>query len=69
MIKILIIDDHPLVCDGIKTMLKDESSMEVVNASKTANEALLFLSTTEPDIILLDISLPDMSGLELCERI
>ena len=36
MTKIVIIDDHPLVCDGIKTMLKDESSMEVVNASKTA---------------------------------
>lgn len=69
MIKILIIDDHPLVCDGIKTMLKDESSMEVVNASKTANEALSYLSNHEPDIILLDISLPDMNGLELCERI
>lgn len=69
MIKILIIDDHPLVCDGIKTMLKDESSMEVVNATKTATEALSFLSNHDPDIILLDISLPDMSGLELCVRI
>ncbi|MBI3219406.1 MAG: response regulator transcription factor [Bacteroidetes bacterium] len=69
MIKILIIDDHPLVCDGIKTMLKDESSVEVVNASKTATEALSYLSNHDPDIILLDISLPDMSGLELCDRI
>ncbi len=69
MVKILIIDDHPLVCDGIKTMLKDESSMKVVNASKTATEALFFLTTNQPDIILLDISLPDMNGLELCEKI
>ncbi len=69
MVKILIIDDHPLVCDGIKTMLKDEPSMEVVNSAKTAIEALAFLTSNDADIILLDISLPDMNGLELCERI
>jgi DNA-binding NarL/FixJ family response regulator len=69
VIRILLIDDHPLVLDGIKTMLKDELSIEIVNASKTAAEALAFLSSNEPDIILLDISLPDMNGLELCEKI
>jgi DNA-binding NarL/FixJ family response regulator len=69
MIRILIIDDHPLVRDGIKTMLKDEPSIEIVSTSKTASEALDFLSNNEPDIILLDISLPDMNGLELCEKI
>ncbi len=69
MIHILLIDDHPLVLDGIKTMLKDEPSVEIVGACKTAAEALAFLSSNEPDIILLDISLPDMNGLELCEKI
>jgi DNA-binding NarL/FixJ family response regulator len=69
VIHILLIDDHPLVLDGVKTMLKDESSVEIVGACKTAAEALAFLSSNEPDIILLDISLPDMSGLELCEKI
>jgi two-component system, NarL family, nitrate/nitrite response regulator NarL len=69
VIQILLIDDHPLVLDGVKTMLKDEASVQIVGTCKTAAEALAFLSNQEPDIILLDISLPDMNGLELCEKI
>lgn len=69
MIKILIVDDHPLVSDGIATMLRDQGSIQIVGASKTAAEALAFLANEEPNIILLDISLPDMNGLELCEKI
>jgi DNA-binding NarL/FixJ family response regulator len=66
---ILIVDDHPLVRDGIKTMLNNEPSFQIVGSSKTATEALDFLTNEVPDIILLDISLPDMDGLQLCERI
>ncbi len=69
MIRILIVDDHPLVRDGIQTMLRDEPLIEIAGASKTAAEAIDFLANEEPDIILLDISLPDMNGLELCEKI
>jgi DNA-binding NarL/FixJ family response regulator len=53
VIKILIVDDHPLVSDGIATMLRDQSSRQIVGASKTAAEALAFLANEEPDIILL----------------
>jgi two-component system, NarL family, nitrate/nitrite response regulator NarL len=67
--KILIVDDHPLVRDGIQTMLKDEPSINITGSCKTAAEALDFLLRETPDIILLDISLPDMNGLELCERV
>ncbi len=69
MTKILLVDDHPLVRDGIQTMLKDEASLQLAGSSKTAAEALAFLANEEPDIILLDISLPDMDGLQLCEKI
>ncbi len=69
MTKILLVDDHPLVRDGIQTMLKDETSLQLIGSSKTAAEALAFLSNEEPDVILLDISLPDMDGLQLCEKI
>jgi two-component system, NarL family, nitrate/nitrite response regulator NarL len=69
VIQVLIIDDHPLVHDGIKTMLKDEAFISIVASMKTAREALTFLETDDPDIILLDISLPDMNGLDLCEKI
>lgn len=68
-VRILIIDDHPLVRDGIKTMLKGESGMKIIGSCKTSTEALTFLSTQTPDIILLDIGLPDMDGLQLCEKI
>jgi len=67
--RILIVDDHPLIRDGVKTMLKDEPSVQIVGSCKTAAEALDFITNEEPDIILLDISLPDIDGLELCEKI
>lgn len=69
MTTILIIDDHPLVADGIKTMLKEAEGLEIIGISKTAQAALDFLKTNSPEVILLDISLPDMDGLQLCEAI
>lgn len=69
MITILIIDDHPLVTDGIKTMLQSENYMQVADTAKTGKEALVFLERQPVDVILLDISLPDMDGLVLCELI
>src|SRR5690242_16246070 len=69
MIKILIIDDHPLVTDGIRTMLKDESYLHIEATAKTAKDALTSLADHAIDIILLDINLPDIDGLRLCELI
>ena len=69
MIRILIIDDHPLVIDGVSTMVKAVGYLEVIGACKSGKEALEFLSGNEPDIILLDISLPDIDGLDLCSQI
>lgn len=69
MIRILIIDDHPLVIDGVATMVKGVEYLEVMGACKSGKDALEFLSAHEPDIILLDISLPDIDGLELCSEI
>lgn len=66
---IFVIDDHPIVLDGIKTMLKDEAGFRIVGTAKNAAEALEFLKANSPDIILLDISLPDMDGLQLCQAI
>ncbi len=69
MISILIIDDHPLVGDGIATMLRDEAHLQISGICKSAKEAMDFLDSNVPDIILLDINLPDMDGLELCSLI
>jgi DNA-binding NarL/FixJ family response regulator len=69
MINILIIDDHPLVAGGIEMMLKGEEQLHITACAKTAQEALDFLAKEQPEIILLDISLPDIDGLQLCELI
>lgn len=70
MIKLIIIDDHPLVADGIATMLKDESYLQIVASAKTGRQGLVILSEyPDCEVILLDINLPDTDGLQLCEQI
>jgi DNA-binding NarL/FixJ family response regulator len=69
MVHILLIDDHPLVTDGIKTMLATQEGIVVSAAAKTAKEALNLLEQSTFEIILLDLSLPDMDGLVLCSEI
>ena len=69
MINIFIIDDHPLVAGGIAMMLKDVVYLQIQGTATSAEEAIVFLKTHQPEIILLDISLPDMDGLQLCDLI
>lgn len=68
-IKVFVIDDHPLVRDGIATMLHDAGYIEISGFAKNGKQALDFLEEQTPDIILLDINLPDTDGLVLCEKI
>lgn len=69
MTKVLIVDDHPLIADGVATMLKSETGISVVGSIKTGKEALVYIENQLPDIILLDINLPDSNGLELCKTL
>ena len=69
MIKVFIIEDHPIVIDGIKTLVNDSGIAEFIGFAKTAAESLKLLTSTSADVILLDINLPDMSGIELCKII
>lgn len=69
MISILVADDHPLVGDGISTMIKNETHLSVCAVCKTGAETLAAVETLMPDIVLLDISLPDMDGLQVCQLI
>jgi DNA-binding NarL/FixJ family response regulator len=68
-ISIMLIDDHPLVGEGIKTMLQNETWLSINVVAKTGEEALTILNKYIPDIILLDISLPDTDGIRLCKKI
>lgn len=69
MINLFIIDDHPLVAGGIAMMLKDVDYLKIQGTATTGAEAVDFLESHEPEIILLDISLPDIDGLQLCDII
>ena len=69
MHKILIVDDHPIVAEGLRNLVKDSGIAEVVGVAGTAKSCLDFLRWEKPDIIFLDINLPDMQGTELCKII
>ena len=69
MIKVFIIDDHQLILEGIFALLKDEIDMEWLGSAKTPEELNLFLLKKQPDVLLMDINLPQKSGLDLCVEI
>jgi DNA-binding NarL/FixJ family response regulator len=69
MIKVLLVDDHTIVRDGIKALLAGQHDIHIQGEASNGRDLLSLLKSTETDIVLLDISLPDHSGIELCEII
>ena len=69
MIKILIVDDHAVVREGLKQILAATTDMQVAGESKSGNEALQMAQNTSFDLVLLDISMPDRSGLEVLKEL
>lgn len=63
-IRILCVDDHPLVRDGIMRRLDRQADMKVVGAAASGEEALRLFALTNPDITLMDLNLPGISGLD-----
>ena len=68
-IRILIVDDHPMVRDGLQSMLLNADNLEVVGEAGTANDAVTQVEHLQPDVVLLDIQLPDEDGLSALTRI
>jgi len=69
MIKLLIVDDHHLVRAGLRNILDDAGGLDVVGEAATGEEAIRLNREREPDVILMDIGLPGLSGFEATERI
>ncbi|MFN0216865.1 MAG: response regulator [Saprospiraceae bacterium] len=69
MIKILIADDHRLVIDGLMLMLGESEDILCVGEAANGREALALLETTPADVLLLDINMPEMDGLECCRQV
>lgn len=68
-VSILIVDDHGLVREGLRTLLDAERDLEVVGEAGTADEALALARHLTPDLVVLDVRLPDRAGLQLCGEI
>lgn len=64
-IKLLIVDDHRIVLDGLKSLFDQDNQFEIMGAASSAEEALRFLQSQIPDILLTDFRLPGLNGLEL----
>ena len=67
--KTFIVDDHYMVIEGIRSLLQNEKSVEWMGHAMNAASCLAFLNKELPDVILMDINLPDMSGIDLCREV
>lgn len=68
-IKVFIVDDHYMIIEGIRSLLQYQKGIEWLGHAMTATSCLAFLDQQQPDVILMDISLTDMSGIDLCKEV
>jgi DNA-binding NarL/FixJ family response regulator len=64
MIRVMVVDDHPVVRQGLVSVLGDEDDLEVVGEAGSGREAVALVSRLRPDVVLLDLEMPDMDGVE-----
>jgi DNA-binding NarL/FixJ family response regulator len=69
MIKLFIVDDHFMVIEGVHSMMITEPNIEWMGHATNADSCLFFLKNHRPDVILMDISMPGKSGIELCTEV
>jgi DNA-binding NarL/FixJ family response regulator len=68
-IRILIVDDHGIVRDGLAVFLEKQEHMQVVGTAATGKEAVVAATRLKPDVIIMDLVLPELSGVDATERI
>lgn len=68
-IKVFLVDDHPIVSEGLRRLLELDSEVEVTGVAASAEEALDQLQFSSPEVVLMDIRLPEMNGIEATRQI
>lgn len=68
-IKLFIVDDHYMIIEGISSLMQNENNLEIVGHAKDGESCMAFLQRMQPDVIFLDINLPDKSGIDICKDI
>jgi DNA-binding NarL/FixJ family response regulator len=67
--KILIVDDHEVVRQGVRSILSERPDWEICAEAANGDEAILAATTLRPDVVIMDVTMPGMSGLEAASRI
>jgi DNA-binding NarL/FixJ family response regulator len=68
-VRVLIVDDHPVFRAALRPLIDDEADLSVCGEAGTASEALDAVAATHPDLVLIDVSLPDMNGIDLARAL
>lgn len=68
-IRVMIVDDHEMVREGLRSILKDDPELKIVGEAGDGEKALDLIPKIHPDIILLDIKMPGIDGVEVCRRV
>jgi two-component system, NarL family, response regulator NreC len=68
-IRVVLVDDHALVRQGFRRILEDEADIQVVGEAGDGGEALTVVRTTQPDVVVLDMAMPEMNGLQVTREI
>ena len=69
MIRVAVVDDHPVVREGLVSILKDEPDFDVVGSAGSAEDLLTLVDRAKPDVVLIDLELPEMNGVQAIERL
>jgi DNA-binding NarL/FixJ family response regulator len=68
-VRILLVDDHPVVRQGLRTLLEGRNEWEVVGEASDGIEAVEKVGVLQPDVVVLDVTMPRMNGIEACRLI
>src|SRR5450432_4094289 len=68
-LRILVVDDHDIIRRGLKQLLTARQGWEVCGEAKTGREAVIMAGQLKPDMVVMDVSMPDLNGLEAARRI